>query len=323
MYPGDASGSVHALRAESYTRLGYIELAIADYTSAVGRNPTSNGLLTLRGVLYNIQKQPDRAIADFNLAIQHIDTWALSYEGRCLSYTMKGNFTLALSDCNKAIKLDPKSAQAYETRSKLYSLSGQQASAAADLAAAAGLRNEIMVTAFEISYDAAAPNFLQWFAKLRVSEQGQAITKAVCAFYDVPPEVVDFSTKEFWMKQVQNSDAGNEHHGSLSSPPGYSICEAHRLSETSITGPSTLNVAISRMPQFNGFGWYAAVPLPDGLGASDNWARAVWQITFVKSDPAIWDKHKAKCTPKDFVVPAHYVIEECKGTDCTGLRRLF
>ena len=171
-----------------------------------------------RGVLYNIKKQPDRAIADFNRAIQRNHTFALSYEGRCLSYAMKENFARALPDCNEAIKLDPKSAQAYEIRGKLYALSGQQALAAADLAAAVRLRNEIMVTAFEITSRAAAPNFLQWFAKLRVSEEGQAITKAVCAYYDVPPEVVDFSTQEFWMKQIENSDAGNEHHGQLCLP---------------------------------------------------------------------------------------------------------
>jgi len=181
-----------------------------------------------------------------------------------------------------------------------------------------------MVTAFEIKYEARAPNFIEWFAKLRVSNEGQAITKVVAGYFGVPTEVVDYSTDEFWSKQVQGvRNEGNQHWGTVPSPTGYGVCEAHRLSETSITGPSTLNVAIVRMPYFNGFGWYAAVPNPGGFGASGNWASAVWQVTFVKSDPAIWDKHKAKCIPKDFVVPAHYVIEECKGKNCTGLRRLF
>jgi hypothetical protein len=182
--------------------------------------------------------------------------------------------------------------------------------------------NEIMVSAFEITYDARAPNILEWFAKLRVSPEGQAITKVVAGFYDVPPAVVDYSTNEIWMKQVQDiRNEGNQHWGRIESPPGYGVCEAHRLSETSITGPSTLNVAIVRMPYFNGFAWYAAVPTPGVLGASGNWARAVWQVTFVKSDPAIWNKHKAKCMPKDFVEPAHYIIEECKGQKCGGVRR--
>jgi len=179
---------------------------------------------------------------------------------------------------------------------------------------------EIKVTSIDITYDAPAPNLLQWFAKLRVSAEGQAITKAVCEYYGVPPKVVDVSTEEFWQKQLQSSDAGNEHHGSLTSPPGYSICEAHRVGEVSITGPSTLAIAVVRKQSvggLDGLGWYAAVPSP-GLFAGGNWAKATWQVTFVKTDPAIWNKYKAKCSPANHVVPGHYVMEDCHGQSCSS-----
>src|SRR5205814_1599083 len=137
----------------------------------------------------------------------------------------------------------------------------------------------------------------EWIAKQRTSGEGQAITKAVAAYYGVPSQVVDISTEQFWKKQLQDNAAGEEHRGGLAAPAGYEICSAKRDGEASITGPSTLNVSVNRGPTFHGLGWYAVVPTPGALGAGGNWAHANFLVSFVKTDPAIWSKYQAKCDP--------------------------
>src|SRR5579871_5214247 len=84
------------------------------------------------------------------------------------------------------------------------------------------------------------------FARLRVSEEGQAVVKAICAYYDIPPQVVDLSTEQIWRKQTGISDAGNEHWGKIVAPEGYEVCSVQRVGEISITGGSSLSYAVWR-----------------------------------------------------------------------------
>lgn len=174
---------------------------------------------------------------------------------------------------------------------------------------------EIKVMVVNIDYERGSPTFLQWFAKMRTSEQGIAITKAVCAYFGVPPKVVDVSTEQIWKPQLVNIEAGEEGRGRVDPPSGYEICAARRLGETSITGDATLNVSVKRDSE-HGFHWYAHVPQPVGPGAGNQYARATWELSFVRND--VWEKYKAKCVPANYVRPGRYVLEACKGQNCRG-----
>jgi hypothetical protein len=177
---------------------------------------------------------------------------------------------------------------------------------------------DIVSTYIDITYDQRGPNFIEWFAKQRTSPEGVAITKAVASYYGVPPEVVNISTEKFWKGQLQDTAAGDEHRGMLASPAGYQICSATKDGDASITGPSTLNVAVWRRPDFSGLAWYAVVPTPGALGAGGNWAHANFFVSFVKSDAATWDKYKAKCDPANTPQGGRYLVLECKGQNCNG-----
>ena len=171
-------------------------------------------------------------------------------------------------------------------------------------------KTEIMFTHATLNFDRKPKDLWQWVADMRTSEEGQAVVKAVCEIYDVPPAVVDYSTKEFWSKQLENHDKENDHNGILRAPPGYEICKATRKGEISITGGSSLTVSIWRYGKDHGLGWYAAVP-DSSIGSGGEQAKATYLVMFVKSDPKIWNKHKAKCDPAGYVIPAVYIIDQC------------
>ncbi|RWF64120.1 hypothetical protein [Mesorhizobium sp.] len=138
----------------------------------------------------------------------------------------------------------------------------------------------IIANRFEIGTKHGAENFTQWFAGLRVSPQGQAITKAVAAYYGVPPEVVDLSTN-LWKDRVKFKEIGNEVKGAVLSPEGYTICNVEREGEISITGKSSMYMRVSRDPEPDGLQTYLSVPFPRMTQPSE-WADVTFLISFVK-----------------------------------------
>ncbi|TGP51500.1 hypothetical protein EN873_17750 [bacterium M00.F.Ca.ET.230.01.1.1] len=139
---------------------------------------------------------------------------------------------------------------------------------------------DIIANKFEIGTKRGPENFTQWFAGLRVSEEGQAITKAVSAYYGVPPEVVDLSTN-LWKDRVKFKDIGNEVKGEILSPDGYTICNVERDGEISITGKSSMYMRVSRAPEPDGLQTYLSVPTPRFTQGSE-WADVSFTISFVK-----------------------------------------
>ena len=71
---------------------------------------------TNRGVAYNDLKQYERAISDYNKAIELNPNFALAYNNRGWAYYCLKKYQQALKDFDKAIELNPNNTQAKNNR---------------------------------------------------------------------------------------------------------------------------------------------------------------------------------------------------------------
>jgi tetratricopeptide (TPR) repeat protein len=138
---------------------GDYELAIEDFTEAINLKPDLYSAWMLRGrALYasmskvtsvgenfstigiyenlsaSTEQQAvyDRALADFNQAIQLEPNSAKAHYERSVVYLNKGDYDRAIADCSQAIKLDPNDAADYNNRGIAYSRKGEYNRAIAD-----------------------------------------------------------------------------------------------------------------------------------------------------------------------------------------------
>ena len=85
-----------------------------------------------RGNAYFKNSEFDRAIADYNKAIELDPRDAITFNNRGLSYFEKGEYERAIADNTTAIELDPKYAPAYNGRGLAYERQGDKEKAGAD-----------------------------------------------------------------------------------------------------------------------------------------------------------------------------------------------
>ncbi len=108
-------------RGDYYYDIHKIEKAIYDYNKAIEFDSGYAGAYTNRGILYLNTGKINRAIADFDKAIALDSTDADAYNNRALFYLNTGKTNLAIADCNKSIALNPNSASCYYNRGIIYS----------------------------------------------------------------------------------------------------------------------------------------------------------------------------------------------------------
>ncbi len=134
-------------RAEAETRARYSALisqgstdsnagdndrAIADFNQAIQLDPKNALAFRSRGDAYTTKGDNDRAIADYNEAIRLDPKSALVFIDRGDAYTTKGDNDRAIADYNEAIRLDPKNALALSDRGVAYANKGDNDRAMAD-----------------------------------------------------------------------------------------------------------------------------------------------------------------------------------------------
>ena len=73
-----------------------------------------------RGLAYGVKGEYDRAIEDFNKAIELDPIHANTYHLRGHAYYNKGDHDLAIEDCNKSLELKPDNADAHSIRGNAY-----------------------------------------------------------------------------------------------------------------------------------------------------------------------------------------------------------
>lgn len=78
-----------------------------------------------RGIAYDNKGEYDRAIADYNKALEINPRHAGAYNNRGLAYYSKGEYDHAIADYNKAIEINPRHAEAYNNRAVAYYYKGE------------------------------------------------------------------------------------------------------------------------------------------------------------------------------------------------------
>ena len=106
-------------RALLWAEKGEIDLAIADYDTAIKIDPRSPIAHNNRGNLHRLKKDIDKAIADFTEAINLDPDYAGAYNNRGITWRFK-DIDKSIADYTEAIKLDPTSALAYNNRGNAY-----------------------------------------------------------------------------------------------------------------------------------------------------------------------------------------------------------
>jgi tetratricopeptide (TPR) repeat protein len=128
---GFLSGSVQAAsddiqsyidRGEAYSKEGQSDKAMAEFNKALELDPKNANAINDRGLEFWFKGDIDSALADYNKAIEINPSLAVSYNNRGLLYGKgKGEFDLAIADLTKAIEIDPKFIDAYLSRGMAYS----------------------------------------------------------------------------------------------------------------------------------------------------------------------------------------------------------
>jgi serine/threonine protein kinase/WD40 repeat protein/tetratricopeptide (TPR) repeat protein len=110
---GEAAAAIHASRGLTHLNLGEWDKALAEYNKAIELHPKHAGLWNDRGNAYHALRQYDKAIADYSKAIELDPKLASAWSNRGATYHHLHQYNKALRDLNKAIELDPKLALAW------------------------------------------------------------------------------------------------------------------------------------------------------------------------------------------------------------------
>ena len=109
---------------EPYDKGNY-DRAIKDYNKAIQLNPKAPEPYTNRGIAYSNKDEHDRAIEDFNKAIALKHNYAEAYSNRGGAYRSKGEYDQAIIDCTRAIELEPWNPAPYNNRGAAYRNKGE------------------------------------------------------------------------------------------------------------------------------------------------------------------------------------------------------
>ena len=107
-------------RGVAYANLGDNRAAIEEYNKAIKRRPNFTEAYNNRGNAYHHLGNHKAAIEDYNKAIDLKPDYAEAYNNRAVAFADLGNHKAAIEDYNKAIDLKPDYANAYNNRGKSY-----------------------------------------------------------------------------------------------------------------------------------------------------------------------------------------------------------
>ncbi|HEY6285729.1 MAG TPA: tetratricopeptide repeat protein, partial [Ktedonobacteraceae bacterium] len=105
-----------------YEDLKEYQRAIADYNRAIELDPSNAAGYNNRGLVYDNLKQYDQAIADYDRSIELEPFRVGAYYNRGIAYRDLKEYQRAIADYNRAIELDHTYVQAYYSRGYAYLL---------------------------------------------------------------------------------------------------------------------------------------------------------------------------------------------------------
>ena len=122
----------HNARGMAWKRGGDYDRAIADYNAALQINPKYFFAHYNRGISYTVKGEWDRAIADFDAAIRSNPKSKEAHNNRGGAYMEKGDLDRAIADFTTVLRLDPKFASGYGNRGVALRRKGELDRAIAD-----------------------------------------------------------------------------------------------------------------------------------------------------------------------------------------------
>ncbi len=151
--------SVYYFRGDCYARIHRMQDAVNDFSTVLSKNPyvvaisdtaetgrckgreltydetivSPADVYVLRGQQFTLQKKYDKALSDFNKAVELAPNDTAARMERANLYAEMRNFPLALKDCNSVIAQHPKDIFCYELRAKILEASKQPDKALSDL----------------------------------------------------------------------------------------------------------------------------------------------------------------------------------------------
>ena len=130
--PQETMALVYDNRGAAWYRKGNLDRAIADYNAAIELDPNNTVAYNNRGNAWYIKGDLDSAIDDYNAAIGLKPNYARAYYNKGNAWRRKGNFDKAIADYDAAIRLDPNYAEAYNNRGVAWARKGDDAKAKID-----------------------------------------------------------------------------------------------------------------------------------------------------------------------------------------------
>jgi tetratricopeptide (TPR) repeat protein len=133
---------IYLQRGNVYYRIPDFERAIADYDKAIQLNPADANAFNNRGVVYAARGDYSSAVADLTQAIQLEPDNPVAYYSRGNVYVLSGGYDEAIADLDKVLQLRPDSPETYFSRGRIYTLKGDLRRAKTDLEAALRLSKD-------------------------------------------------------------------------------------------------------------------------------------------------------------------------------------
>jgi tetratricopeptide (TPR) repeat protein len=100
-------------RGDAYKVEGDLDKAMADYDKAIQLDPKEDSTYFARAILFTGKEDISHAIADLSKAIELNPQNTLAYSDRGFLYSKMGNYSKGIDDCKEAINLNTNSPGAY------------------------------------------------------------------------------------------------------------------------------------------------------------------------------------------------------------------
>jgi len=125
-------GRFFTQRASAWWARGERQRALADFDQAIQLGYVESHAFTSRGMFHTAMGNMDAAVKDFGQAIEKDDKDEVPYINRAAVYLAQSKIDSALKDYGRAIELNPKKADNYQQRAVAYKMKGDLASALRD-----------------------------------------------------------------------------------------------------------------------------------------------------------------------------------------------